>query len=226
MKNYRAHPSETRAEKPFELVLMHGWGYDADMWNGLVPFLKRHPVTVLEAGYYGATPIQDLPSSPFIAIGHSAGGLWFLNQDLTYCRAVILINSFSRFFKGADFPFGKAPQILSRMSRRLATAPEEVLRTFRQNFEDRSPFGTPHVARLASGLDFLKSFDARQNAAGNAFKLYCIAAVDDPLITPDMSQACFAEAHHLKWAEGGHILPKTKPHLCARIIDDILQDLQ
>lgn len=208
-----------------ELVLMHGWGYDATLWNDVAPLLAPLAVTKLEAGYFGAAPFLTLPTRPFIAIGHSAGGLWFLKQNLTHCRTVILINSFTRFTRGEDFPLGQAASILARMSRRLATAPDDVITTFRKNIGDSSAFCHPVTDRLMSGLADLTADDARHQARIMTPPLHALAGSDDPLIPPPLSSMCFENPHHLAWAEGGHMLPLTQPHLCARFIRNILDDL-
>ncbi|XAO70814.1 MAG: alpha/beta hydrolase [Acetobacteraceae bacterium] len=208
-----------------ELVLMHGWGYDATLWNDVASLLAPLAVTKLEAGYFGAAPFLTLPTRPFIAIGHSAGGLWFLKQNLTHCRAVILINSFTRFTRGEDFPLGQAPSIPARMSRRLATAPKDVITTFRKNIGDSSTFNNPVTNRLMSGLADLTANDARHQARIMTPPLYALAGSDDPLIPPPLSRMCFENLHHLAWAEGGHMLPLAQPHSCARFIRNILDDL-
>lgn len=208
-----------------ELILMHGWGYDATLWDNVASHLAPLTVTKLEAGYFGAAPFLTLPTRPFIAIGHSAGGQWFLQQDLSDCRAVILINSFTRFTRGVDFPHGQAPAILTRMSRRLAIAPRDVTSTFRKNIGDSSTFNNPMTDRLVTGLADLAACDARYQARIMAPPLYALAGSDDPLVPPALSRACFEDLHHLAWAEGGHVLPRTQPHLCARFIRNILDDL-
>lgn len=208
-----------------ELVLMHGWGYDATLWDNVVSLLAPRTVRKLEAGYFGAVPFLDLPTRPFVAIGHSAGGLWLLQQNLTNCRAVILINSFTRFTRGEDFPYGQAPAILARMSRRLATAPKDVIITFRKNIGDFSTFDHPFTDRLITGLADLAACDARYQARIMAPHLYALAGSDDPLLPPPLTRACFENPRHLAWTEGGHVLPQTQPHSCARFIRNILGDL-
>jgi len=215
---------ENAGEAP-ELVLMHGWGYDATLWDDVASLLTPRTVRKLEAGYFGAAPCLALPTRPFIAIGHSAGGLWFLKQNLTLCQAVILINSFTRFTRGEDFPLGQAPAILARMSRRLATAPNDVITLFRKNIGDTGTFNDPVSDQLMSGLADLAACDARYQARIMTPPLYALAGSDDPLVPPPLSRACFENLHHLAWAEGDHVLPRTQPHLCARFIRNILDDL-
>ncbi len=203
------------------LLLAHGWGCDATIWNGLRAELDRFDTFVVERGYLGACPAWPAVPAGAVAVGHSAGLLDLLADLPPGCAGVVAINGFTRFAEAADFPSGTPQRVLDRMARRLADDPDGTLRAFRDRcglppLPAPSPGGGARRDRLRDGLAELATQDRRADARG--LRLLALAAAADPIVTPAMTRACFAELD-TAWHPGdSHVLPLADPSWCAAML--------
>ncbi len=196
------------------LLLAHGWGYDATVWDAMVALLPHGPVQRVELGYFGALPILPAVPEGTLAVGHSAGFTTLLQALPAGCAGLVAINGFSRFVADAGFP-GVADRLPSRMQARLAADPAATLRRFRAACGDDTGFGPPDARRLGLGLEQMRRTDLRARLAGLDLPVLALAATDDTIVLPAHAGACFAPAT-LRWSDtGGHVLPRTRPDWCA-----------
>lgn len=199
------------------LLLAHGWGCDATIWDGLRAALDGFDTLVVERGHLGARPAWPATPAGAVAVGHSAGLLDLLADLPPGCAGVVAINGFTRFAEAADFPAGTPRRVLDRMARRLADDPDATLRAFRDRCRlpplPASPGGTTRPDRLRHGLADLATQDRRAEARG--LRLLALAASADPIATPAMTRACFAEADTAWHPGGSHVLPLADPSWCA-----------
>lgn len=193
------------------ILLVHGWGFDASVWDGVRAALPPDvEVAALDLGFFGAP--TEVPAGVTLAVGHSLGALWLLREGIA---PVLAVNGFPRFTAAPDFPQGVAPRMVERMARRLADAPAEVVEAFRARCGAAPAPATLNGARLAWGLDLLMSADARP-----ARPLRALAGRNDPIVPPAMTEAAFgAEA---SWLDGGHLLPLSHPSAVAQAIVEAL----
>ncbi|MCQ8277296.1 biotin synthase [Acetobacteraceae bacterium KSS8] len=204
------------------LLLVHGWGFDAAIWDAIAALLPDRLILRAEAGYLGAEPSWPAVPPGTIAVGHSAGVLALLDRWPPGCAGLISIAGFSRFAAAADWP-GVPDRVLARMARDLDAAPERALSAFRQRCgADSDPGDRLAPDRLAAGLEALRFQDARAVAmrmfADGAIPLLALAAEDDPIVTASHTSACFPP-DRVRWTEtGGHLLPATRPDWCAALI--------
>lgn len=211
-------------DAPVSVVFMHGWGYDASIWRDVLPLLGNVSTICLDAGYFPTRHIGSdvnllLPTTPFIAVGHSAGGPFLALQDPSQCRALILINSFGRLVRSQDFTTGQPVLLMQRMLRRFSDEPVRVLKQFYASLnDDRDVPKHINVARLKAGLTNLAQYDARQEMAHFRDRIHSLSASDDPLISRDMTLQSFPGIKRLEWTQGGHLLPLTQPEKCAQLI--------
>ena len=198
------------------LLLVHGWGCDATIWDELRAALDGFDTLVVERGHLGAYPARPAAPAGAIAVGHSAGLLDVLADLPSGCAGVVAINGFTRFAEAADFPAGTPRRVLDRMARRMAVDPDATVRAFRDRC-GLSPLpadGRARHDRLRDGLADLATLDRRAEAQG--LRLLALAARADPIATPAMTRACFAEAD-TAWHPGdSHVLPLAEPSWCAR----------
>lgn len=121
-----------------ELVLVHGWGLNADVWDETAAVLAaRHRVTVLDLPGYGRSPLGERPYTlgglvealaqavPRRAtwVGWSLGGL--VCQELARAHPeqverLVMVCSSPRFVRGANWPCGIDPELLTRFAWDLA----------------------------------------------------------------------------------------------------------
>ncbi len=200
------------------VVMVHGWGYDASLWDGvraqLAPALR---VATIDLGFYAAASPALTFTGSVIAVGHSLGVLWWLAQADIPWRRLLSINGFPRFTATDDFP-GVAPRLLSRMQTQFARDPAAVLADFHARCGGHAPVGAPDIERLASGLDWLAEWDGRAVLASRFDDVAALANPDDPIVPQPLSQAAFGAS--CEWVNTtGHLLPLTHPALCARAIE-------
>ncbi len=201
------------------VVLLHGWGYDASLWDAVRSHLKTE-ATTLDFGFYGA-PVTVPPAptfvEPVLAVGHSLGVLWWLTQTQIPWRRLLCINGFPRFTEAADYAPAVAPRVLARMRQQFGRDPAAVLADFHARCGGHAPAGSPNVARLAAGLDALAAWDGRATLAARRADVFALAGAHDPIVPAAMSAMAFGEVDSVD--APGHLLPVTHPELCAAWIE-------
>lgn len=203
------------------VVLVHGWGYDASLWDAVRARLDI-AVATLDFGYFGApAAVSPAPTfaAPVVAVGHSLGALWWLAQADIPWRRLLCINGFPRFTATADYAPAVAPRVLARMQQQFRRDPAAVLADFHARCGGHAPNATPNVARLAAGLDDLASWDGRAALAARRADVVALAGARDPIVPAAMSAQAFAGGPLETIDAPGHLLPATHPERCARWIE-------
>jgi pimeloyl-[acyl-carrier protein] methyl ester esterase len=195
------------------LLFLHGWGFDASIWDKVRAALEPIETIAWDRGYFG-NPMQTSVDAPFIAVGHSLGSLILAGDTLPGCSGLIAINGFDRF-AGEGLV---APRTLDLMRSRFAVSPESVLDTFRLRAGGQSRARPIDTARLAGDLDRLATDDAR----GKTQPLLVLHGSDDPILPPAMRDFVFAGAPRITLVGGGHLLPLSHPDECAGHIRAVL----
>jgi len=203
------------------ILLVHGWGFDARLWDRVCADLGDLPVRRVELGFSGAPAdsAEDLVQEDIaLAVGHSLGMLWLLHHGFGARAPLLSINGFPRFTEADGFP-GVPARNLAALRRRCERDPASTLQRFWQDCG-----GAPDIApesaakaRLLEGLDWLRDRDERPALAATQ-NCAALASRDDGVVQAALSTAAFA-GHDLRWAEsGGHVLPLTAPALVAETI--------
>jgi pimeloyl-ACP methyl ester carboxylesterase len=227
------------------VVLVHGWGFDAGVWDAVRARLKTE-VASIDFGYFGApATVPSSPTSPqgdgrhavavpsmarnsaqpntfaepVIAVGHSLGALWWLAQADIPWRRLLCINGFPRFTEAADYAPAVAPRLLARMQTQFARDPAAVLADFHARCGGHAPAGAPDVERLAAGLAALADWDGRAALAARRADVFALAGADDPIVPAAMSAMAFSGGHLASVEAPGHLLPLTHAELCAEWIE-------
>jgi pimeloyl-ACP methyl ester carboxylesterase len=220
-----------------KIVLVHGWGCDAHVWDAVRALLDPAlSVEAVDLGYFGAVPpapkadfaVSSAPTffEPVLAVGHSLGVLWWLMRSEAPWRRLLCINGFPRFTATQGYP-GVASRVLERMRAQFAFDPAAVLADFHARCGSQQPAGTLDAARLAEGLAWLADWDARAALAARAADVFALAGTDDPIVPRAMSEGAFAAlppGHCEFVAAPGHLLPVTHPDLCARWIAQLSEE--
>ncbi|MFA7439851.1 MAG: alpha/beta hydrolase [Sphingomonadaceae bacterium] len=191
------------------LLLLHGWGFDASLWDDVCAALPEFAAIRADRGYFGNTvPCSD---NPTLAIGHSLGAL-LLATELPLHIPLIAINGFDRFTGPDSIP----PRVLARMQRRFLESPETVLTEFRARCGGDVPTPAFHREILATDLLLLGSLDARSTIHGRS--LMVLHGAHDPILPPVMRNSVFAGSPRATHPDAGHLLPRTHPAWCAEQI--------
>ena len=194
-------------------VLVHGWAFDAGLWDSVRSALPGEAVTV-DLGFYGPPVLPAIPTDrPIVAVGHSFGGLWLLHERPFAWDGLVLINGFPRFTEGEGYAPATPRRVLDRMIARFDAAPLAVTADFRRRCGfDAEPPSTLDPARLGEALRALCDWDAREALAA---PLLALAGAQDPIVPPAMTDQAL-HGFDLDWhPEGGHLLPLTAPGWCA-----------
>ena len=202
------------------VVLVHGWGYDAHLWDAVRARLPATwNVVPIDFGYFGAVLPAPAFDEPVIAVGHSLGTLWWLTQTDIQWRKLLAINGFPRFTAAADYAPAVAPRVLSRMRQQFGRDPAAVLADFHARCGGHSPTGTPNLGRLAAGLDALAAWDGRATLAARRADVFALAGTHDPIVPVAMSAMAFGALETVD--APGHLLPVTHTGLCAARIAEL-----
>ena len=200
------------------LLLLHGWGFDASLWDALRAELPEFAAATRDRGYFGA-PAQPVVEGPVLAVGHSLGALLLAQEALANAIGLVAINGFDRFTGDGAAP----PRVLERMRKRFAEAPAEVLDDFRARCGAGAAPAGIDPAPLAADLAVLAEADARKVRRPPTLVLHGAA---DPILPPPMRATVFAPSIRATFPEAGHLLPLTHAEWCADRIRGFVDTLE
>ena len=194
------------------LLLLHGWGFDARLWDPLADMLSGYNFVRWDRGYFGeaAEPMVDAPAA---AVGHSLGAMLLVDR-IAAKTPLIAINGFDRFTGEGATP----RRVVDRMSARFAQTPEAVLNDF------RARCGAPPAERricgerLATDLALLAS----HHAPSVPKRILALHGGQDPILPASLRETTFPGAIRNTRADGGHLLPVTHAGWCAEQIKAFL----
>lgn len=217
--------------KGIQPVFVHGWGFGPDFWAPVISALGWTDACVLDLGFLGggnASPLQaaqqlqalQAEGRPVLGVGHSLGFLW-LAQHMAFASRdkLVGINAFAVFAARAGFASGVPVRVMQRMCKGLSTAPEKVLTDFRTLCGAQVAAEPPQTQNLCTGLEMLMSADARPVLAGRARQCVVLAARQDPVVSPAMTEESFVGGPPVQWMDGGHLLPHTHVKACVALLE-------
>lgn len=194
------------------LILLHGWGFDARLWDAVTEGLSDFAVVRWDRGYFGA-PEHAAVEGAVAGVGHSLGAM--LLADLLPPEApLIAINGFDHF-TGSD---GVPLRVVERMQGRFAELPETVLSEFRARCGAGPAEGALEADRLADDLALLAS----HHAAPASRPILSLQGGMDPILPECLRAHVFPGAERATQAEAGHLLPLTHAAWCAEQIEAFL----
>lgn len=200
-----------------QVVLVHGWGYDASIWDAVRARLDPAlAVATMDLGFYGHEKVGG-GGAARLAVGHSLGALWWLTQAPNAWQRLLCINGFPRFTEAADYAPAIALRMLARMQQQFSRDPATVLADFHARCGGHAPAGMPNIERLAVGLGWLAQWDGRATLAARRADVFALASMHDPIVPAAMSAMAFGQVESIDAA--GHLLPLTHPELCAQWIE-------
>ena len=202
-------------------VLVHGWGFHAGIWTDFVGHLEGADVTLLDLGFVSGGPRGEKNWPPnAIAVGHSLGLLWLLARGGGRFRALVSIQGFDCFCCHI------APSRIAALKRGIEREPYATVAAFWRSC-GAPDFARPEaldVPRLDEGLDWLMHWDASDVKEGLECPVLALAARDDAIVPPAMSEAIWQQG--VIWsADGGHVLPLRHPQWCARHVLEFANSL-
>jgi pimeloyl-[acyl-carrier protein] methyl ester esterase len=196
-----------------KLVFLHGWGFDASLWDAVRRALAPLETVAWDRGYFGG-PRQESVETPFVAIGHSLGSLLLATDPPPRCTGLVAINGFDKFTGDGLV----APRLLDRMRARFRVEPNHVLGEFRERAGGGVHAGMIDTVRLSADLDRLADLDAR----GRTPPRLVLHGGLDPILPIAMRDTVFTAAPRETHDQAGHLLPLTHPEWVADRIREAL----
>jgi pimeloyl-[acyl-carrier protein] methyl ester esterase len=209
-----------------DLVLLHGWGAGARVWDGLIPELERtcrlHLVDM--PGYGASEPcapytldalaaaVADACPPPVAVCGWSLGAQvalqWALARPAQVSR-LVLIAATPRFVAGGDWPHGVAAETFAAFERGLIEDAAATLARFiaLEALDDTARAAVtralrsaaeaaPSAVALAGGLDVLRTTDLRARLAEVKQPVLLLHGARDRVTPPAASAALAALLPH------------------------------
>ncbi len=204
----RRYATLGRKRHELRVLFVHGWGFDASLWDKMAACLPEFEIERGELGFLGAPPHLPLIAADMLCIGHSLGVLWLLKQGRPM-RGLVSINGFDRF--------GGQATALRAMRVRLKRDAAGQIADFRRSagHDDATPahFDTD---RLRQGLGWLADWNCSEARAALDCPVLALAARDDRIASPQLTSASWGDA--VIWSENGaHVLPSSRPDWCAEL---------
>lgn len=129
------------------LVLLHGWGMNSSIWNGVLPSLQRryqvtcvdlpgHGQSVCDAGWTMDAFVDEcseLVPINSIVLGWSLGGMLALRLAHRHPRCVrklILVASSAKFVRSKDWLSAQPKAVLSMFAGSLMDKPQATIKRF------------------------------------------------------------------------------------------------
>lgn len=168
--------------KKRNLILMHGWGFDNNIWQPLVPelskFFNLYLVDLPGFGLSNLMHWEDFKSSlidiipeNYILIGWSLGGLFstrLVLEEIPGVTHLINLTSSPKFIEDIKWP-GVSSKIFQNFYKNLRADTEKALLDF-VNLQFRSTvpndnfkFKIPSKVALERGLQVLETWDLRDS---------------------------------------------------------------
>jgi pimeloyl-[acyl-carrier protein] methyl ester esterase len=201
-------------------ALCHGWSFDASAMNALAESLRIHfpdsPIAAFDLGFTGKRHAPSLDNvsdseTQWIAIGHSYGFAYLMQQPIAW-RAAISVNGFTRFCRRTGKPEGTPLRLLDAMIARLETEPHATTEEFRRRCGNVVPLHQQlDVPLLHEHLRVLRDLDL----ASPACPVLSLYTRDDLIVTPALTQACFAYLNcTMHEYQGSHVQLLQDPQQC------------
>jgi pimeloyl-[acyl-carrier protein] methyl ester esterase len=160
------------------LVLLHGWGFNGDIWNDIATKFAQHwRVYQVDLPGHGRSPMSkytlsalaeklanELPQKA-VWIGWSLGGLLAMAVARWHSdsvRALVLVSTSPRFVTAEDWPYAMTPEVLRQFAQQLQNDTRGTL----QHFLALQVKGSEAARQQLRTLNtFLKEMDIPQSEA-------------------------------------------------------------
>lgn len=176
-------------------ALCHGWSFDRQCLMPLQSLLSRHfpssEVVAFDMGFTGAAHFPALsPDRKWIAVGHSYGFCYLMQQDVRWDAAVSL-SGFTRFCRHRGAPEGTPARVVDAMLANLMKDPRSVVERFHEHC------GVAGTVPEAIDVPVLREHLTRLRDAAIAppdCDTLALFTTDDPIVSPMLSRACFTSS--------------------------------
>lgn len=207
-------------------ALCHGWSFDASALAPLQAALaSRFPQAaclLFDLGFTGHARTPPLtPDRQWIALGHSYGFAWLMQQPVPW-QAVVSINGFTRFCRRPGHPEGTPLRLVDAMRERLMGEPRATVQEFYRRCGAVEP--TPEhldALRLHDHLTRLRDLEQTLPPC----PALALATQDDAIVPLALSRACFQRPGcTLDELPGDHMRLLREPAACVDAVARLLEN--
>lgn len=173
-------------------ALCHGWSFDRQCLLPLQSLLSRQfpssELVAFDMGFTGAAHVPVLsPDRKWIAVGHSYGFCYLMQQDVHW-HAAISLNGFTRFCRHRREQAGTPVRAVDAMLAGMAENPRDVVTRFHERCGVAGmATGALDVPALHRHLTQLRDVDMVPPACDTL----ALFTSEDPIVSPPLSRACF-----------------------------------
>lgn len=212
---------------PVEVVLQHGWAWEAECWSpwrGIVPRNAR--LSLLDRGYF-QRPVHRGSARPQILVAHSLGLHLLPRHLLSTTRLLVVLGGFQAFHAEAGPSARRSRQLVRRMLRRLTREPEALLEDFYARCFSPSPRklevpGVPDTGLLRKDLEMLHTGKLDLRPMDAIPRILLLHGGSDLVVPLQRGE----ELHHrlrssslVVLKDAGHALPLTHARECWEAIE-------
>lgn len=205
----------------------HGWSFDAQSLTPLREELRRRFPHAAQASFdLGFTCAPQTPTLPsditWIAIGHSYGFAWLMQQPQTW-RAAVAINGFTRFCRHPGRPEGAPVRRIDAMLAKLPQDTHAVVTEFQSHCGAAAANDMPLDQEvLADHLRRLRDLDFSLPDC----PILALATGEDIVVPPALAHASFAHAGcTLREFPGDHLGLLREPAAAAQAIAEFIETI-
>lgn len=208
-------------------ALCHGWGFDAQALAPLQQALQRQfpdaAFAVFDLGFTGSSHIPRLdPGTDWIAVGHSWGFAWLVQQPVPW-KAAVAINGFTRYGQRAGKEGGVTRRVVNAMLAQLPAEPRAVVEEFRRHCGAQA--ATPDSLDRATLQEHLERLRELEIGLPD-FPILALATLDDTVVPITLARACFTRPDIvLREYAGDHMRLLHEPHIIASTIAEFAETL-
>ncbi len=210
------------------LVLCHGFGFDRDYWNLLIPYFSDYQIFNMDLGYYGKKtgPLLPATARKTIGIGHSLGFLKLAQLGHEF-DLLVGLNPFLNFL-GSQKEIRRRRQLEFQMLKNnMNSSPQTTLEAFHVRcgapFESKK-FEHLSLQDLTQDLDYI----SYEHPAPNIKDVLLIASEDDPVVpkvlTKELMKPEFSHLNVEFLKTGLHALGYLNPDLVQHRIRGYIDD--
>jgi pimeloyl-ACP methyl ester carboxylesterase len=207
-----------------EIILQHGWAFDATSWNGWAKALSRiGTVKVGERGYFNgrkSTPTFSADAERKIIIAHSFGAHLLAPEALGECDTLVLFGGFASLEENA--------RKIRVMLRKFAANPEYVVTDFWSNCytpdcDGISLLPPPALNEAALQDDLTAMLESKMDLEVLAAipDLVLVSAGSDRIVPEETRlelAAALSNAHNVEIADACHAVHLTQTDKCLQLV--------
>ena len=205
------------------IIMVYGWGLDKSIFK----YIKNYFNTSMVCSFISPYNYEELKNkiqylikqnTHILLIGHSLGGLQILNVLSSFnIKAydnlkVLLINSFSQFYKNDVVISGIDKKIIKLMKKNLVRNKDKVIESFLST-NNLSPYlSTGYVCKssieeLSYGLDVLMNVSKLDFMQHNTYiNILSLSGSNDTLVSKKMQNEVLVNIKNIVFEDSGHIL--------------------